>query len=196
MTKVFFSFCCLFLFVTVRAEDGYRLWLRYHKTDHAALLQQYRIAIGYVKFPQNLSPTLQAAKQELLQGLEGLLDKKISETTSSRASGLEVCLSPGTCQHKGIPESSTFGDEGFGLHTVGSNNQKTIVLHARSDAGVLYGVFHFLRLLQTQQSIQQLSISSVPKSRNRSLNHWDNLNRHVERGYAGISSWIWHTRPH
>jgi len=27
------------------------------------------------------------------------------------------------------------------------------------------------------------------------LNHWDNLNRYVERGYAGISIWNWHTLP-
>jgi alpha-glucuronidase len=29
----------------------------------------------------------------------------------------------------------------------------------------------------------------------RLLNHWDNLNRHVERGYAGIALWNWHTLP-
>jgi alpha-glucuronidase len=27
------------------------------------------------------------------------------------------------------------------------------------------------------------------------LNHWDNLNRTVERGYAGFSIWNWHTLP-
>jgi alpha-glucuronidase len=27
------------------------------------------------------------------------------------------------------------------------------------------------------------------------LNHWDNLNRSVERGYAGLSIWNWHTLP-
>ena len=45
----------------------------------------------------------------------------------------------------------------------------------------------FLRLLQTHQNIQQLSITGIPKFQNRILDHWDNLNRTVERGYAGIS---------
>ncbi|MBN2089083.1 hypothetical protein JW964_05705 [candidate division KSB1 bacterium] len=44
--------------------------------------------------------------------------------------------------------------------------------------GVLYGVFHFLRLLQTQKNITNLAITSSPKIRHRVLNHWDNLYFH------------------
>ncbi len=59
----------------------------------------------------------------------------------------------------------------------------------------MYGVFHFLRLLQTGQSIHQLDILSVPRSPLRLLNHWDNLNRTIERGYAGFSLWQWNNLP-
>ena len=38
-------------------------------------------------------------------------------------------------------------------------------------------------------------MSSAPKLKFRLLNHWDNLNRTVERGYAGFSIWNWHTLP-
>ena len=38
-------------------------------------------------------------------------------------------------------------------------------------------------------------MTSIPKIKLRLLNHWDNLNRTVERGYAGISIWNWHTFP-
>ncbi|HAQ75545.1 MAG TPA: alpha-glucuronidase, partial [Hyphomonas sp.] len=34
-----------------------------------------------------------------------------------------------------------------------------------------------------------------PKTKLRLLNHWDNLDRHVERGYAGQSIWDWHRLP-
>ena len=70
-----------------------------------------------------------------------------------------------------------------------------MVITANSDMGVLYGVFHFLRYMQTQQNIQSLAITSAPKIKHRLLNHWDNLNRSVERGYAGMSIWNWHTLP-
>lgn len=60
---------------------------------------------------------------------------------------------------------------------------------------MLYGAFHFLRLLQTGQSIERLSLESSPRARVRILNHWDNLDRTVERGYAGFSLWNWHKLP-
>jgi alpha-glucuronidase len=49
--------------------------------------------------------------------------------------------------------------------------------------------------MQTEQSIINLNIISSPKLKLRLLNHWDNLNRTVERGYAGFSIWNWHTLP-
>ena len=40
--KKTFLFIWLLCTITVNAEDGYRLWLRYDKIDNAALLQQPR----------------------------------------------------------------------------------------------------------------------------------------------------------
>jgi len=49
--------------------------------------------------------------------------------------------------------------------------------------------------MQTHQHLTDLSIVSSPKTKIRILNHWDNLNRSVERGYAGLSLWDWKTLP-
>jgi alpha-glucuronidase len=87
------------------------------------------------------------------------------------------------------------GQEGYVISTKKIDGKNVIIIAANSDIGILYGVFAFLRLLQTHQSINDLSIISVPKIQNRILDHWDNLNRTVERGYAGISIWNWHTLP-
>jgi alpha-glucuronidase len=40
-----------------------------------------------------------------------------------------------------------------------------------------------------------LAANESPALDLRMLNHWDNLTRHVERGYAGIALWNWHTLP-
>jgi alpha-glucuronidase len=69
------------------------------------------------------------------------------------------------------------------------------VIAGVNECGMLYGVFHFLRLLQTQQPIDQLSVRHTPKTKIRILNHWDNLDRTIERGYAGFSLWDWHKLP-
>jgi alpha-glucuronidase len=70
-----------------------------------------------------------------------------------------------------------------------------IIIAGREDIGMLYGVFSFLKLLQTWQPIEKLDIRSSPKTNIRILNHWDNLDRTVERGYAGFSLWDWHKLP-
>ncbi len=79
------------------------------------------------------------------------------------------------------------GNEGFLIRTCILNGHHCIAIAAGSDKGVLYGVFHFLRLLQTHQSLERLNIVSTPGIRYRILDHWDNLDRRVERGYAADS---------
>ena len=180
--RLFLTICFLSLFTAVRAEDGYRLWLRYDKISNAALLNQYRSRISAVYF-KSTSPTLLIAKNELLTGLQGLLGKAVA-VSNAASNGVNVVVTPA---------SNALGKEGFSISSTGG--AKNITISAKTDIGALYGVFHFLRLLQTGESIQSLNITSVPKIQNRILNHWDNLNRHVERGYAGISIWNWHQLP-
>jgi alpha-glucuronidase len=141
----------------------------------------------------NTSPTLSAAKKELLDGLRGLLDKNITEGKSLN-NQIVVLLKPKEVDKKIIVNYDSLGKEGFSVITFNKTKNITLIT-ANTEIGCLYGVFHFLRLLQTHQSIQALNIISIPKIQNRILNHWDNLNRHVERGYAGLSIFNWHTLP-
>ncbi|RYY69291.1 MAG: alpha-glucuronidase [Chitinophagaceae bacterium] len=52
--------------------------------------------------------------------------------------------------------------------------------------GILYGVYEILRRQQTGQSVRNGEIVN-PTYQQRILNHWDNLDGSVERGYAGLS---------
>lgn len=189
---------CFFLFsllcIGSFAEDGYRLWLRYEKLDDAAVLQQYRSQISSV-FMETGSPTLRVAKNELIKGLEGLLGKKISPANDIAGSSILVSVKPTGNGRTQQVNFDSLGQEGFTILRSGSGKHSQILIAANTDIGALYGVFHFLRLLQTQQNIRTLRITSVPRIRHRILDHWDNLNRYVERGYAGLSIWNWHTLP-
>ena len=194
------TICILLLLTTLNsllAEDGYRLWLRYDKIDNKPLLQQYQALITSIHMPGN-DPVLASARQELLTGLQGLLNKKIPLqeriTTGAIVAGtytssaiIRTLIPAGQLQQAGT--------EGFIIRTAQISQKNIIIITANSNAGALYGVFHFLRLLQTHQPIQTLSIISAPKIQHRVLNHWDNLNRTVERGYAGFSIWDWHRLP-
>jgi alpha-glucuronidase len=50
-------------------------------------------------------------------------------------------------------------------------------------------------MLQTRQPVDRLDLLSAPRLRYRVLDHWDNLDGFVERGYAGASIWDWHKLP-
>jgi alpha-glucuronidase len=191
----------LFWLCAVQAEDGYRLWLRYDLVDNKALLQQYRKALAGLRFAAPGTPTLIAAKTELLTGLHGLLGLT-PDTIALASPNFTNALVVGTPITSSIinrqqwqQELSQLGPEGFIIRTITREGQKGIAIAANTDKGILYGVFHFLRLLQTQQPIEQLSVNSTPALPYRILDHWDNLNRKVERGYAGISLWDWFTLP-
>ena len=65
------------------------------------------------------------------------------------------------------------------------NGKRATVIAGNSEIGVLYGAFDLLRRVQTLQIVTNLSAASAPKIQVRMLDHWDNLDRTVERGYAG-----------
>lgn len=69
-----------------------------------------------------------------------------------------------------------------------------IRLTAGSDIGALYGVYHLLRLHRAGSPIPA-TLRSEPAYPIRILNHWDNLDGTIERGYAGQSLWKWDRLP-
>lgn len=182
----------------LHAENGYDLWLRYQKVDNSQLLNSYSKTLAKLNFPVN-SATLTEAKNELQQGLDGLLDTNLPETDGISKGTLLVGTPASSKVLSGIHaitnEISGLGNEGFLIKTLKVNGTPCTVIAARKDMGVMYGVFHFLRLLQTQSDIKELNITQVPKLQRRMLNHWDNLNGTIERGYAGYILWDWQRLP-
>jgi len=193
--KKIIPFLLLFLVCThLHAEDGYDLWLRYKKIDDAKTLASYKTTITGIMVIGN-SPTHLAAAEELKLGLNGLMGSSISTHSSLQQGSLVVgtiSSLKNTIKDK-LPDVS--GKEGFAIYSMNINGKKITLITANENIGLLYGSFHFLRLMQSLKPISSLAINSSPALQLRLLNHWDNLNRSVERGYAGISIWNWHTLP-
>lgn len=188
----------IFSYLQLYAEDGYRLWLRYDKISDKNILKEYSAQINSV-YIEGKSSTILAAKEELINGLTGLLGKNIKVVNGIKSHGTLVVANYSSSkllsELKITDQLSKLGNEGFLILTANVNNKKTIVITANTDVGVLYGVFQFLKMLQTNQPIHNINFSSSPKIKLRLLNHWDNLDRTVERGYAGFSIWDWHKLP-
>ncbi|HVT80975.1 MAG TPA: alpha-glucuronidase, partial [Phycisphaerae bacterium] len=87
------------------------------------------------------------------------------------------------------------GPEGFTIRSGVVDGKLTVTIRAATEIGRLYGAFHLIRLLQTDRSIDNLDIAQTPRLQLRVLNHWDNLDGSIERGYAGRSLWNWRELP-
>lgn len=106
-------------------------------------------------------------------------------------------LQTGICKMLGITPSVSSDTEGCimikkvsslkaeGYRIIG--DEESLTLEALDEKGVLYGVFHILRIIATENSLQNLNITCEPDNPLRMYNHWDNMDNSIERGYSGES---------
>jgi len=183
------------LSLSAAAEDGYDLWLRYPLVDSATYAELQTHARELVA--PGTSATLEVARRELMRGLAGLAGKPVPLVDSASGPGALYIGTPQSSPAVASLGSSLrrAGAEGYIIRSMPVGGHPATVIAANSDIGVLYGVFHYLRLAQTRQPLGHRAILSTPGTRIRVLDHWDNLDRHVERGYAGESIWDWHKLP-
>ena len=164
------------------AEDGYELWLRYRSVEAPWRARYAPHATAIVT--RSASPTMRAAQAELRRGIVGMLGAEPSNQLQSGAIILRSRVRIGG-----------LGKDAYRIRSAVVSGKPLTIIAANSDIGILYGSFAFLRLLQTRQPIDRLDLSSRPKLPLRLLNHWDNLDGTIERGYAGHSLWNWAELP-
>jgi alpha-glucuronidase len=203
MKRSFPLMCFVLLIVfsaypALNANDGYDLWMSYGKLDNTTILEKYRETFSSVVIEGD-SETLGIVREELKKGLEGFLGIELPIKSTLPDNTALVIGTPSQSklirELKLSKELATLGREGFLIRSVKINCVPTIIITANEDVGLLYGSFHLLRLMQMEKSFTDVNICSKPKIQYRLLNHWDNLDRSVERGYAGKSLWKWNELP-
>ena len=198
--ETFFRVLALFIMVTwtASAQKDYKLWLQYDKIQNAVMASEYKNNLqGIVSLGS--SQTAKISFAELETGILNMLGNKpeigsVIKGENNLIVGSQTALN---LDLQKVLESDfqNINNEGFIIKSISLKNKKQIVITGKNDVGVLYGVYSFLRLLQTHTSIKNLNIVDSPKINLRVLNHWDNLDRTVERGYAGFSLWNWQKLP-
>jgi alpha-glucuronidase len=120
-------------------------------------------------------------------------------TSNSEDPTIGLALRELQTQWKGAPVKLVFSaqanqknEEGY---SISGNKRKEVIIKSASSLGLLYGAFHLLRLQQTGDDEGELNISESPAFNLRMLNHWDNIDGSIERGYAGKSLWDWEDLP-
>jgi alpha-glucuronidase len=181
------------------AEDGYRLWLRYDLIADASVRAANAAALTSLIARDDL-PAERVVVAELTRGLSGLLGAAPARATSVTADGTLVVGTPARVPAlQSVPgldaRLDALGPEGYVIRSVRLAGRRATVVASRGEQGTLYGAFHLLRLLQTGRPIASLDIAEKPRLARRMLNHWDNLDGSIERGYAGRSLWKWDELP-
>lgn len=160
-------------------EDGYQLWLRYAPLKGTAL-QRLRAFAPEVAAAGNVqsSATLRIARSELRRGLASL----DGDPSANKGPHAEVRLA---CDERQP------GDGSFAIRS----SAHAITISGPGRLSCLYGAFALLRRLSLGADPRKFDLHEHPAMPLRMLDHWDNPNGTVERGYAGRSIFDWWHLP-
>lgn len=160
-------------------SGGYDLWLDYMPIRQTVLQKEYAKLCSSVSLPESKYKTV--ISTELTRAFEGLLGISPELTDENRA-GILLSIDGSLDE---------LGSEGYMIQGDSTN----VSIRAAGDAGLLYAAFRLIREIQVGNPLGSLNIKEVPAYNLRMLNHWDDLDGHIERGYAGASLWKWDELP-
>lgn len=147
-----------------------QLWLKYEKKQdkgNGAFIQQV-VVRGF----DTSSLVIANALKELQAGVGGMLgiSPKLSEEEAPKTGMM-------------IVRDSEIGSEGYRI----SVSEDVLTMEASDEKGVLYGVFHLLRVIAMEKPLLDCKVLCRPDNPMRMYNHWDNMDGSIERGYSGES---------
>lgn len=175
--KKLFTLIMALLPLLALADDGSLLWLRGGKalTSRQLAIEHHQLSQGATTRQATPSETVAIALQELKNPAQQLASVTLLTDPSAALPDAEGAYSLNV---------KPLGNGLVGWQAYGA------VITARTDLGLLYGSYALLRLQQTMKP-QAVQRSECPRFGLRMLNHWDNIDGTVERGYAGRSIWKW-----
>ena len=151
----------------MQSEKWTQLWLDYHKMYDGK--DSWIIAVtGFDKE----STIIANALKEFTKGLEALTGETVLGT-SEVMNALTFTVS----QNVTLPKES--------YRIEGSHDG--ILLEASDENGVIYGVFAILRQVACGKKATEVAETKAPSNPLRMMNHWDNMDGSIERGYSGDS---------
>lgn len=172
---------------------GNNAWLRYHTVEKESLREYYKIRCSSITITER-TKVLCTAQKELEVALLAMTGH--SPDTVTNVDHLSPTVIIGVFGNEYMESerdvgasAALIGEEGYVIRSLNGLNGESdrIVIVGKSDRGALYGTFHFIRLMQMREPIDELHIIETPANQLRMINQWDNMDGSIERGYAGKS---------
>jgi alpha-glucuronidase len=159
-----------------------KMWLNYQKNEKSQLINRFMLGKSiYVCISDGQDQenrVIHTAAKELQEAIGDIFDTHVDiyeKTHESVDEYLEAIILRRTDVLK-TPDAYHL-KERDGLISIEANNGR----------GVLYGVFDLIRRLQCAINLKGLDVIETPDNPLRMLNHWDNMDGSIERGYSGQS---------
>jgi alpha-glucuronidase len=177
---------------TARGEDGYDAWLRYAplERDYA---EQVRAALPAVIVAATDSPIAQTAVDEIVRGVRGMTGVTLrvaEELPDEPAIVVGTVLDAGFVQGERTAEALTppaAARDGYHVFFRERDGVNRLWVVGTNDRSALYAAFVLLRQMATQRPFAEIDERGFAAAPLRVINHWDNLDGSIERGYAGES---------
>jgi alpha-glucuronidase len=170
-----------------RAENGADGWLRYARLSPQEKLR-YASLPGEVVLLGSSAAAL-SARDELIRGLAGMLDKDI-RANATVPPAPAIIIGTSAQFRTALPTlhlPDNLGPGGFWLSEAGVRGKDDVLIAGGDGNGALYGVFALLNRIALGETISHLNVSERPYAPFRWVDQWDNLDGTIERGYAGRS---------
>ncbi len=143
-------------------------WLEYKKLDNQEIKKYFSKVLVKAE-----GECIVAALDELDRMAKKCFDQEVERVEKISDNGIVIALD----------EEADLDQEGYTL----KEKNGLITVTGGSQKGVLYGVFALIRNTIVKQDLNNINIYSVPSNPLRFINHWDNIDGSIERGYSGNS---------
>lgn len=181
--------------LSARAETGYDAWLRHAPITDAATRARYDV-LPAVVVALGDSTLLSAARDEIVRTVRGALGRTLRiESWPPREPAivlgtLRALKATQPALATALHASPDLPDDAYVIKSIATPPR--LLVAAANERGVLYGALALARKLDLGEPIAALDDKQIPYAPVRMLDHWDNLDGTIERGYAGPSIFFEH----
>lgn len=181
-----FSVAISISMVVAQAETGYEAWLRYAPIREPAIRAQYD-ALPAAVVTLGASDLLLSGRDELIRGVRSMLGRTLRVEARLPGEPAIVLAAQDSLAAAGLAPGPALRSDGFEIAWRSRGGMRHLVIAGGGERGALYGTFALLRHIALHRPIAGLQLREEPYAPVRWINHWDNLDGSIERGYGGRS---------
>lgn len=162
---------------------GYeQLWLDY--TRKVSSREAEGVLYICVRIPEAEQDALiQNSVKELQEAFAGMVGRGLTlrQDSSAGTGAAQACTAEG--REIRLVHREGMKAESYHLYC----EKGDIVIEASDSRGILYGAFDLIRQVKMENPLHTLERTNAPLMPMRMLDHWDNMDGSIERGYSGES---------